>query len=133
MIKTVLHKISALGLAMLVLLSTFSFTIEKHFCGDFLIDTAVFSKVERCGGESSETYVKKPCCKDVIDVVEGQDELQTVSLDDLEIHQQLVLQAYIVSYVNLFEGLPQYYIPHKAYSPPNLVLDIQVLDEVYLI
>ena len=29
--------------------STFSYTVERHFCGDHLVDFAVFSEVEACG------------------------------------------------------------------------------------
>ncbi|WP_120200320.1 HYC_CC_PP family protein [Ichthyenterobacterium magnum] len=122
-------------MALLVLLSTVSFTVEKHYCGDALIDASVFSEVEKCASEAYEIELekitKKPCCKDVVDVIEGQDELQKTSFDDLD--QQLFLTAYFKSYKNLFEGLPNHVIPHKDYSPPNLVFDIQLLDAVFLI
>lgn len=124
-------------MALLVLFSTVSFTVEKHYCGDALIDVSVFSEVEKCASEAYEIELekitKKPCCKDVVDLVKGQDELQKTSFDDLNLDQQLFLTAYLQSYKNLFEGLPQHVIPHKNYSPPNLVFDIQVLDQVFLI
>ena len=124
-------------MAFLVLFSTVSFTVEKHYCGDALIDVSVFSEVEKCASEAYEIELekitKKPCCKDVVDLVKGQDELQKTSVDDLSLDQQLFLTAYLQSYKNLFEGLPQHVIPHKNYSPPNLVFDIQVLDQVFLI
>lgn len=137
MFKKFTHKTVSVIMALIVLGSTMSFTIEKHFCGDFLVDVAIFSEAKACGGESSEsdheTITKKPCCKDVVDHIQGQDELQNKTFDDLEFQQQLVLEAFTYSYINLFEGLPQLIVPHKDYSPPNLVYDIQVLDEVYLI
>ena len=124
-------------MSLLVLFSTVSFTVEKHYCGDALIDISVFSEVERCASEAYEIELekitKKSCCKDVVDLVEGQDELQKTSFDDLDLDQQLFLDIYFQSYKNLFEGLPQHLIPHKNYSPPNLVFDIQVLDQVFLI
>ena len=124
-------------MAFIVLCSTLSFTIEKHFCGDFLIATSIFSEVDKCAQEAfeleQEAITKKPCCKDVVDLIKGQDELQNKSFDDLEFQQQVFLQAFAYSYINLFEGLPEHVVPHKDYSPPNLIYDIQVLDEVYLI
>ena len=127
----------SLSMSLLVLFSTVSFTVEKHYCGDALIDISVFSEVERCASEAYEIELekitKKSCCKDVVDLVEGQDELQKTSFDDLDLDQQLFLDIYFQSYKNLFEGLPQHLIPHKNYSPPNLVFDIQVLDQVFLI
>jgi hypothetical protein len=65
--------------------------------------------------------------------MEGQDELKVRSFDDIQFEQQLFLASYVYSYVNLFEGLPQLVVPHKDYSPPNLVKDIQVVDQVFLI
>ncbi|BAO76320.1 hypothetical protein WPG_2090 [Winogradskyella sp. PG-2] len=79
------------------------------------------------------SYVKKPCCKDTIDIVEGQDELNSIDFEDLDQIEKLTLTAYIFIYSNFLESLPKLIIPHKDYSPPNLTKDIQVLDETYLI
>ena len=121
-------------MAFLVLFSTVSFTVEKHYCGNRLVDIAVFTDVEKCGGmmEVEQSFVS-PCCKDVVDLLEGQNELKISKFDDLEFEKQQFLAAYFYSYVNLFEGLPQLIIPHKDYSPPNLVKDFQVVDQVFLI
>ncbi|TXG36565.1 HYC_CC_PP family protein [Seonamhaeicola maritimus] len=132
MIKSFLHKSFAVSLALLVLCSTISVTIEKHFCGDTLIDVSLFAEAEKCDMETEEMALKKTCCKDEIDVVEGQNEL-IVSFDDLDFEQQLFITSLVYSYVNLFEGEPKKIIPHKDYSPPNLVKDICVLDQVFLI
>lgn len=32
-------------MALLVMLSTVSFTIESHYCGDVLVDSSLFGKV----------------------------------------------------------------------------------------
>tara|TARA_R110002049_G_scaffold309051_3_gene516232 strand:+ start:16739 stop:17140 length:402 start_codon:yes stop_codon:yes gene_type:complete len=133
MIKQFLHKGFSIALALLVLLSTVSFTIEKHFCGDVLVDVSVFNSAESCGMQTSEIIQKKSCCKDEIDVIQGQDELKFSNIDDLNFEQQLFLTAFTFSYLNLFEGTPEKTIPHKDYSPPNLVADIQVLDQVFII
>ena len=128
------HKIFATALSLIVLLSTFSFTVEKHYCGNTLVDVAVFSEAKGCGMEvDAMEMVKKPCCKDIVDVIEGQDELSTVSFDDIEFSTQLFISSYAYSYTLLFQSLPKKIIPHKDYSPPNLVYDIQLLDETFLI
>ncbi|MFG6686546.1 hypothetical protein ACGK9U_08195 [Mariniflexile sp. HNIBRBA6329] len=124
-------------LALLVLFSTVSFTIEKHFCGDVLIDVAVFTEAEKCAMEAfekeQEAITKKICCKDEVDVVQGQDDLRLTSFDDLDFQQQLFITTFSYAFVNLFESLEKHIIPHKDYSPPNLVADIQVLDQVFII
>ena len=124
-------------MAFLVLLSTLSFTMEKHFCGDTLIDVAIFTKAITCGMDmeavSKISLEKKSCCKDELEIVKGQDKLKKASFEDLHLDQQFFLAALVHSFTNLFEVLPKQVVPHKDYSPPNLVADIQVLDQVFII
>lgn len=134
---TSIHKTISIALSFLVLFSTLSLTIEKHFCGDVLIDVAIFSESEKCSDDISnfatQETVKKSCCKDEIDVIEGLSEVTINSYDDIETIQKHVLIAYSFSYIKLFEDLPNFVIPHKDYSPPNIIKDIQLLDETFLI
>ena len=73
-------------LALMVLFSTVSFTVEKHFCGDVLVDVSVFTDVEKCAMEAMEMKQKKSCCKDEVDVLKGQDELKFNSFEEKKIH-----------------------------------------------
>src|SRR5690606_15745695 len=72
-------KITSFLLAFLVLLSTVSFTVEKHFCGSFLVDTALFSSADSCGMEVKQddgylcTVTKTSCCSDETILIQGQD------------------------------------------------------------
>ena len=136
MIKQALHKMFSVVLALLVLLSTVSFTIDKHFCGDILVDSAVFSKAKTCGMEmdnNQNSSLKKTCCKDEVEIVKGQDELKLTPIDHLKFDYQFVVSTFVYSYLNLFESLPKQVVPHKDYSPPDLVTDIQILDQVFII
>ncbi len=119
-------------MAILVLFSTVSFTVEKHYCGENLIDVAIFSEAKKCG-ENMEQTLSKSCCKDEVEIVKGQDELKFSSFKDLDFQQQLFITTFAFTYSNLFESLPKQIIPFKDYSPPNLVVDIQVLDQVFII
>ncbi len=133
----IVHKSFSILMAMLVLFSTVSFTVEKHFCGDVLVDVSVFTEAEKCANEEYEkeieTITKKSCCKDIIDVFEGQDELIVKTFDILDIDKQIFFSSNILSYINLFEGLPQQVILHKDYSPPNLIADLNIANQVFLI
>lgn len=135
--QNMIHKIFSVAMACLVLLSTISFTVKKHFCGDTLIDVAIFSKVNACGTDKDTvaeiSLEKKSCCKDEILIIKGQDKLKKVTFEDLHFDQQLLLASLFYSYINFLEGWPQRTIPHKNYCPPNLVADIQVLDQVFII
>ena len=137
--KQISLKISAILMAFVVVFSTMSFTVSEHYCGDHLVDSALFSKAESCGMEMEQplptddcSAKKDNCCSDVIKQFEGQSDLKITSTD-ISFEQQLFVASFIYSYVNLFEGLENNINPFKNYSPPLIVLDIQVLDETYLI
>ena len=123
-------------LALLVLLSTFSFTVDKHFCGKMLVDSAIFSEAHTCGmdmeSEGLAGMDEDSCCKDQKVQVEGQDELKR-SFDELGLQKQLFVASFTYSYFNLFETLPNGVIGFQDYSPPLLVTDIHLLDKVFII
>lgn len=123
-------------LALVMLLSTVSFTVDKHFCGKMLVDTAVFSKAHSCGmdmGDSAFSGMEEDsCCKDQQVLVEGQDELKR-SFEELDLQQQLFITSFTYSFLNLFEILPGQAVPFQDYAPPLLVTDIQLLDQVFII
>jgi len=132
MLKVILHKVFASFLALLVLVSTMSFTIEKHYCGDTLVDIAFFSEAKDCGMEIPPS-TKKSCCNDEVEVIEGQDELKLSSVEDFDFSQFDFVVPFTPSYFNLYRSQSQKIIPNKDYSPPNLVFNIQLLDQVFLI
>ncbi len=134
MVFTAIHRILAVTLSVLVLISTLTFTVEKHYCGNHLVDTAILSSAKKCGGMDAEdiTYTSKPCCKDTVDVVEGQDELTKNEARTFDL-ETITLFSFVYTFEELFKSLEKPLIPHKNYAPPNIVKDIHVLDETYLI
>ena len=131
--KQLFHKTASFAMAFLVLFSTVSFTVDKHFCGEILVDQAVFSEAKTCGmhGDMPASSEDK-CCDEEKVVVEGQKELK-ISFDDLDLDQQVFLASFTWSYANLFEGEAQSETPFFDYKPPLLVFDIHLLDETFLI
>jgi hypothetical protein len=124
-------------LALLVLVSTFSFTVDKHFCGSFLVDQAVFSKALSCGMDmpshsGTDLMYHDNCCRNQNISVDGQDELN-ISFNSMDFDLQVFITAFTFSFNNLFEGLPQQVIPYKNYTPPLIVKDIPVLNDTFLI
>ena len=137
--KDFFRNITAVSLACLVLVSTMSFTINKHFCGDHLVSTSVILKADTCGMENQIpttekgcSILKKNCCKDEIQLVKGQDDLK-LDFSELDFQQQIFITSLVISYTNLFEGQATQISPFKYYSPPLVVKDIQLLDQVFLI
>lgn len=127
-------KIASFLLALLVLFSTFSFTVEKHFCGEFLMDVSFIGHADDCGMDMEKVSAKKKnCCKDEVHQIEGQDELQQTSVDEFNFSKQQFLVSFYISFNDLFtenESKKTYY---KDFSPPDIPLDYQVLYQSFLI
>lgn len=136
--KKIFHKIASFLMAFVVLLSTMSFTVNMHYCGDTLVETAIFHKAEGCGMEmenpSSEScaIIKKDCCNNQQIAIDGQNELKT-NVDKISLEQQVFLASFIYTYINLFEGLDNNTSSFAAYKPPLVTKEIFKFDETYLI
>ena len=137
--KELSHKILAVLMTFVVLFSTTSFAITKHFCGDTLIDTAVFNKAETCGMEMDLastvegcSVIKENCCNDQQILIDGQDEVQ-IQFDNISFEQQTFIASFIYTYINLFEGLDKNVSSFEEYKPPIVINQIFKIDESYLI
>ncbi len=125
-------------MACVVIFTTMSFTVDMHYCGDTLIDVAVFKEAKNCSmamameNNASSEMKKKSCCHDEQISVEGQDELK-VPLQKLDIEQQEFVVALFTSYIHLFEESEVHSIPFNGYPPPDIVTDFIVLHEQFLI
>lgn len=137
MIKQNLNKLFSITLAVLVLFSTVSLTIEKHYCGDVLVDVSVFYQGQGCSVNSDDAkqiiLETVSCCKSHIDVVQGQDTLAFNTFTDLEYAHQLFFNSYIYSFSTLFENLSKRNTLYNKYLPPKLIVDLHVVNNVFLI
>ena len=137
MVKHFLHKMFSVFLALIVLSSTMSFTIEKHFCGDKLIDVALFSELNKCNMDSSsidlEEFVKKMCCKDEVNIVTGQDELLMHYFDDLSMDIQTALFEVTQSINHLVSVELLSKKSFNDYSPPKLIVNRLIVNQNFLI
>ncbi|MEM7483578.1 MAG: hypothetical protein AAF348_00065 [Bacteroidota bacterium] len=135
--KKVFQHTTCIVLAILVLLSTVSWTVDKHFCMGRVMDIALFINADDCGMEDAMTAMgmekmENHCCDDESFTLEGQDDLK-LSWDDFELDHKLFLVVFSRSYFDLFVPVEELPVPHEKYPPPNLVRNIQVFDQVFLI
>lgn len=136
--KQVFHKITSFLMAFVVLFSTMSFSVDMHFCGNTLVNTAVFQKAKGCGMEMQKPtsegceITKKNCCSNQQIVVDGQNELQ-LSVDKLTLEQQVFMTSFVYTYHALFEGVEEHTNFYGDSSPSQVVRHIYKLDESYLI
>jgi len=137
--KQLFTKITAVLMTFVVLFSTMSFTYSEHYCGDFLVDSALFSKAESCGmameiasADSDCNSFKKDCCSDEVKQIEGQSNLK-IDFNNLTIPQQQFAAIFTYSYLNLFESVETKINAFEDYSPPLVDKDIAVLYQVFRI
>ena len=136
--KQFFHKTMSFLMALVVLFTTMSFTVNMHYCGDILVDTAIFQKAKTCGMEMQKTstkdcsITKKNCCSDKQMIVDGQNELK-VSYDSLSFEQKQFVASFVYTYINLFESAEEDVNSYRDYIPPLVVKHIYKFDETYLI
>ncbi len=137
--KNAIHKIAALFLALLVLGSTMSVSIDKHYCSDHLVDVAIFGKATPCAMElaltekyGSEHNKTSDCCQDEHIVLEGQDELK-INVENIDVDAIVFISIFKNSYTHLFEESEQHLVPFDGYPPPLIIQDFYTLYEHYLI
>lgn len=83
--------------------------------------------------DSGRAIKAKSCCKDEVQIIEGQDDLLVKSMDDFEGLQKQFLIAFTHAYFQLFEVEPEPEVSYQNYKPPKIIQDIQVLHETFLI
>ena len=130
--KSLFYKSTSIIMVLMVLLSTMSFTVLEHFCGDFLVDVSIIGNVDSCNMES-ETSEMNNCCKDEVYHIEGQDTLQKKSSDDLSLSQQKIILSFAISYQTIFVDIDVEKEFYTDFSPPDIPQDYQVLFQSFLI
>ena len=133
----VIRSISAILLAVLVLVSSTSFVVGFHICMGEVQNVALFTKADGCEMEKSlppcHRHQKAPCCADETFFHEGDDfkasieQIQTVAPAPVDIEQPLLLISEIIP------GAPIAHIQYYNYDPPLRSFDLTVQHQVFLI
>ncbi|SEB67569.1 hypothetical protein SAMN04489761_1410 [Tenacibaculum sp. MAR_2009_124] len=139
--RILFQKISSIFLAILLILSTVSFTVEKHFCGDSLVNISFLGDVGACEddpdddcADSSMTIEEDSCCKNEITYLEGQHEVNKETAD-----KSLFSKEKNVAVLNknklLYVCTTFHYnkVLRRRYIPPRITRNIQLLYEVFII
>ena len=129
--------ISAVVLALLVLVSSTSFMVGWHVCMGEVQHVALFSKAEGCAMEQSlppcHRHMKAPCCEDKTVIHNADDfkpslsNIHILAPASIDIEQPLTLISEVIP--ASFTSRIQYYY----YDPPLPSADITVEQRVFLI
>lgn len=137
--KEFFRKIGAFCLVAILLLSTSSFSVFKHFCGDHLVNIS-FEKVDSCCETEAESssivpnylnFSEQDCCKNETSVKELSivDYTQTLKISKSKVvfitafYYSFIENTIRFSSINFFEN----------FSPPNIVFNKQIQFQSFLI
>jgi len=140
--KQFIHKIASFSLALIVLFSSFSFTVNKHICGGEVANTTLFVDADNCGMDmqvckndisAKQTSIEKePCCDDISEFVQGNDTNQQASVFELSLTQVKFLTSFVYSFVlNFWKNTSL--VVFKNYKSPLIYNNIQSLFQVFRI
>lgn len=128
-------KIGVVGLALILLFSTMSITIQLRFCSDNLVETALFSTADPYAMEECKDCClgSKACCDVEHIVIVGLNELMVPTIVNLQLSKQYYAVKQSSFYINNFETQSKKSFPNKKYIQPTIVVDSQITHQVYLI
>lgn len=133
-----LQRIALTLLCALTIGSTLSFSVHKHFCGPFLKDVSIIVPSKGCGMEQAQkatcaVTLKKSCCNDHSEHIQGQDDLKN-HLTDYSITAPIY--AAVVTPVLKLElelGTSQDTFIKKSNAPPLVRSHLYVAYQQFLI
>ena len=126
-------------MAVLVMCSTMSFSVQSHYCGNILVDKAIMKPAKKCAMhkaslQSKHTHQeqKDDCCDDEVNLIEGQDQLKVQSYE-FELPNPYFVEAFIYTFIfnTSFEALEK--VDYSENPPPLLLRDFQAHYQVFLI
>jgi len=138
-LKSILTKILIYFLTTLVLFSSVTFAVEKHFCGGQIYSESLFGKAEKCGMEEEcclakndhPGFSKKSCCKDEIQLINGSI-FKKESPIKLSNKQQYLTYFILIDAVLFFQNENKS-THFKNYFPPPNTHNFNILYQVFRI
>lgn len=132
-----LRAISAIALAVLVLVSSTSFMIGMHFCMGEVQNVALFTKAEGCEKEKSQPpchrHMKAPCCDDETILHKADDLKPSVADGNVIAPVPVEIEQLMVVISEIIPSAPASRSPYVNYDPPLRSCDITVEQQVFLI
>ena len=123
------HKVFSVLMALVVLITTMSFTVDAHFCGESLIDFNFFSSAQKCEKELNPEFStcenslisENSCCTNQKIIKEASDELK-ISLYNFTLEQQFFVAVLFSTYFNFFDNSKDPSKSFDDYAPPFICL-----------
>jgi hypothetical protein len=132
-----IRSISAVLLALLVLVSSTSFMIGMHFCMGEVQSIALFSKADSCEKEQNlppcHRHERAPCCADETVIHKGDDFKASIAHLHIVAPLPLDIEAPLILISEVIPSTPLSRIQYYNYDPPLRSWDLTVEHQVFLI
>lgn len=134
LMKVLIFKLQASSMALLLLLSTISWTVEKHICKGAVTDIAFFSQPRYCCMADGFTtgFNNSQCCGDEVFTLAGQNEL-LFNFSYFDFPQSVFVIAHPTTLVHLLGSISKKKADSLYYPPPYWATDLNILHQVFLI
>jgi hypothetical protein len=134
--KTI-RSISAVILAIMVLVSSTSFMVGMHFCGGEVQNIALFGKADSCQKEKAlppcHKHMKPACCEDEVVYHEASDfkgsieHIHIIAPTSIDIERSMILISEVIP------ASPIAQFKYYNYDPPLRSCDLTIEHQVFLI
>ena len=132
-----IRSISAVVLAVLVLLSSTSFMVGMHLCQGEIQNVALFSKADGCEMEQRlppcHRHEKAPCCDDETIINSADDFKASVTYDQPAAQNSTFIARPFVLISELIPATSVARLKYYNYDPPLRSHDLTVEHQVFLI
>ena len=129
--------ISAILLALLVLVSSTNFMIGMHICMGDVQNVALFTKAEGCEMEQNlppcHRHSKAPCCEDETVVHKADDVKTNIAQIHIAGPSSIDVELPLVFISEIIPSAPLSRIQYYNYDPPLRSWDLTVEHQVFLI
>ncbi len=130
------HKLFSISLALLVLLSAFTFSVETRQCSFNLLDSVVSNIKPCCTHLPDSTYerLEKDCCTGKVISVDGLNKVELFSSSS-ELPRQTLFEYFIrlESLLNFNNLQTSQSDIHTHYNPPSIIFERQIEYQSFLI
>jgi len=133
----VIRSISAVLLAILVLVSSTSFVVGMHICMGEVQNIALFGKAESCQKERAlpacHKHMKPACCEDEVVYHQGTDFKASIAHEHMDAPAPMDIGQPLVLISEVIPAVPAASLQYYKYDPPLRTCDLTVEHQVFLI
>ena len=122
-------------LSLIILLSSLNFSLSAHYCGQTIVDVAIFGEAEACpmAAEMNCDTDEKPCCADRNIIIEGEDYLSSKSFEKQEVEKVDILLSEFQFPLELLLEEEKTHSFLANYTPPLIEQDITLAFQSFLL